>query len=151
MILPEPSTRTRYWWFWRVWMTWLASHRWVLGYCIATICPFWRGYRVCVVQLYHSMRRAFQQDRIISQFWAAAIQFACGLLSVGWDGMKLRSRRWSSSWAGDSVMFWMGVFLYWRIALAVGLLSNDFWAPVLPFTILLAGLTASSARPLDWG
>ena len=65
---------------------------------------------------------------------------------MGWDGIMSRSRRWSGSWAGDSPIFWMGVFLYWRMALAARSLSNNPWAPVLPLIILLADLTATSAQ-----
>ena len=57
----------------------VVSHWWVVGRCIVTICPFWRGHKVCAVLLYCSIRRAFRQDRIISRFFAAAIQSARGL------------------------------------------------------------------------
>ena len=80
VILPDPSTLMQYWWLERVSMTWpVVSHRQVVGCWIVTICPFWRGHRVCAVLLYRSMRWAFQRDRLTSWFWAVAIQFMCDL------------------------------------------------------------------------
>ena len=80
VILPDLSTLTRYWQLGSVSTTWpVVSHWQVVGGCIVTICPFWREHKVCVVLLYCSMRRAFWQDRIISRFFKAAIQSACGL------------------------------------------------------------------------
>ena len=61
VILPDPSTLTWYKWLGRVSVTWpVVSHRRAVGHWIATICPFWRGHRVCAVLLYHSMRRVHQ-------------------------------------------------------------------------------------------
>ena len=80
VILPDPSTLTRYWWLGSVSTTWpVVSHWQVVGCCIVTICPLWRRHKVCVVLLYCSIKRAFRRDRIILRFFAAAIQSACGL------------------------------------------------------------------------
>ena len=65
--------------------------------------------------------------------------------------MESRSRRWSSSCAGDRPIPWIGVFLYCKMARAALSLSREPWVSVLPLTILFAVFTASSARPLDWG
>ena len=60
-FLPHRSTLTRYLWLRRVSMPWpVVSHRRVLGRCIVTISPFWRGHKVCAVRLYRSMRWAFE-------------------------------------------------------------------------------------------
>ena len=113
-----PSTLICYYCLGRVSMTQpVVFHRRVLRH-IQTFSLFRSGHRVCAVWLYHSIRQALHQDRFISRFWAVAIHFACGLYSVGWDGMKSHSQQWSSTCVGDSPMFWMGMFLYWRITLA---------------------------------
>ena len=150
--LPWSVDLIQYWLWGRVSTTWpVVFHRPLFVRCIDTICPFKRGRCVWVVRLYCSINRALRRDGLFSRFRAAAIHSACGLYNVGWDGTKSRSRWWSNSWAGDKPIFWMGVFRYYRTALANLSLSKDPWAPVLPIIILLAVLTASSARPFDWG
>ena len=152
VILPDPSTLIRYWLWGRVSMIWpVVFHRLLFVHWIDTICPFKSGRSVWAVRLYFSMSRALRWDRLFSRFRAAVIHSACGLYNVGWDGTKSHSRRWSNNWAGDKPMFWMGVFRYCRTALAALSLSKDPWGPVFPIIILLAVLTASSARPFDWG
>ena len=152
VILPDLSTQIRYWLWGRVLMTWPVVFLWPLFVCcIDTICPFKSWCSVWAVRLYCSMSRALYRDRLYSWFWAVAIHSACGLYNVGWDGIKLHSRRWSNSWAGDKPIFWIGVFRYCRTALATLLLSKDPWAPMLPIIMIVTILTASSARPFDWG
>ena len=86
MILPDPSTLTRYWWLGSLDNLTCCVP---LAGCWLLYCHYLhllKGHKVYVVLLYCSMRRAFRQDRIISRFFPAAIQSACGLKSVvsGW-------------------------------------------------------------------
>ena len=51
--------------------------------------------------------------------------------------MESRSRRWSSSCAGDRPIPWIGVFLYCKMARAALSLSREPWVSVFPLTILI--------------
>ena len=99
-----------------------------------------------------------------SSFWitpcSLAFQISCHLdwtaqlLKKGWRLMKLKASRKSRpkiTWAGDNLLSLSGVFRTCKRALRRLSVLRDPFGLMLSVSSRFAFLTATSARPLDWG